>query len=200
MQEAEVEEFIDEDGEIVFQGVAAEWREARLPADVPIPSREMMRRHRAAGHCPYKPWCAHCVANAANAPSHHAKSAPISDTPEVHCDYVFFRDRRGDKLNTATVLVVKDRGSKASSANVVPQKGCGDGLAVKQFDRDIRRFGHRGAVTLRSDGEMAVKDFLNRVANFRAQRINIEHSPVVTVELMVWPSARFSWWRSKRGL
>ena len=81
VQEAEVEEFIDEDGAIVFEGVAAEWREARLPAGVPIPSREMVRRHRAAGHCPYKPWCAHCVSNACNAPSHPAKSVPIGDTP-----------------------------------------------------------------------------------------------------------------------
>ena len=177
-EEAGEEGVFDEDGAIVFEGVPAEGREARLPADVPIPSREMVRRHRAAGHCPYKPWCAHCVANAANAPSHHPRSAPISDTPEIHCDYAFFRDRRGDKQNTATVLVVKDRGSKAFGANVVPQKGTGDGFAVKQFDRDIRRFGHRGAVTLRSDGEMAVKDLLNRVAAFRAQRTNVEHSPV----------------------
>ena len=93
---------------------------------------------------------------------------PIGDTPEVHCDYAFFHDRRGDKANTATVLVFQDRGSKAFGAHVVPQKGTGDGLAVKQFDLDIRRFGHRGVVTLRSDGEMAVKDLLNRVANVRA--------------------------------
>ena len=167
----------DEDGAIVFDGLPAEWREARLPPDVPVPSREMVRRHRAAGHCPYKSWCKHCVANAANAPGHHPR-APISDVPEVHCDYAFFRDRRGDKENTATVLVVKDRGSKAFGAIVVPKKGTGDGFAVKQFDREIRRFGHRGAITLRGDGEMAVKDLLDCVASYRVQKTNIEHTPV----------------------
>ena len=50
--EAEGDERADEDGAIVFEGVQAEWREARLPADVPVPSRETIRRHRAAGHCP----------------------------------------------------------------------------------------------------------------------------------------------------
>ena len=37
-----------------------------------------------------------------------------------------------------TVLVAEDRESKAFAANVVPKEGTGDGLAVKQFDRDIR--------------------------------------------------------------
>ena len=46
MREAEAEEFIDEEGAIVFEGVAAELREARLPADVPIRSREAVRQHR----------------------------------------------------------------------------------------------------------------------------------------------------------
>ena len=107
--EAEREKLIDEDGAIVFEGEGAEDRVFRLPPDVPIPSREMVRRHRAAGHCPYRSWCSHCVSCAANAPGHSARPPPVDDTPEVHGNYAFFRDRKRDRKNTVTVLVVKDR-------------------------------------------------------------------------------------------
>ena len=89
--EAEAETYHDEDGAVFFDydgggGAAA----MRLPADVPAPSKEMMRRHRAAGHCPYRPWCEDCVRGACNAPAHRARDPnPIGDVPELHSDYVF---------------------------------------------------------------------------------------------------------------
>ena len=46
----DAEENLDDDGAVVFEGVARERRQVRLPPDVPVPSQEMMRRHRAAGH------------------------------------------------------------------------------------------------------------------------------------------------------
>jgi hypothetical protein len=78
-------------------------------------------------------------------------------TPELHGDYAFFRDRPGEKEKTRTVLVMADRKSAGVCANVVPKKGAGGGFAVKQVHRDIRKFGHRHKVTLRSDGEAAIK-------------------------------------------
>ena len=69
-------------------------------------------------------------------------------------------------MNTATVLELKDRGKKAFSANAVPKKGAGYGFIVKPFERDIRKFGHRGAITLRSDQEAAVNDLLEKVTTF----------------------------------
>ena len=140
------------DDGIVFEGVARESRDVVLPPDVPVPSKEMIRRHRAKGHVPYMPWCKHCVAKAANAPAHCARPPPIDDTPEVHGDYAFFCDRRGDRENAVTVFVLKDRRKKAFAANMVPSKGSGSGFVIKQFERDLKRFGHRGAITLCSDG------------------------------------------------
>ena len=121
----------DEESEgIVFEGVAREGRDVVLPPDVPVPSKEMIRKHHAKGHVPFMPWCKHCVANAANAHAHCARPPPIDDTPEVHGDYAFFRDRRGDKANAVTVLVLKDRRKKAFAANVVPGKGSGSGFVI----------------------------------------------------------------------
>ena len=112
----------------------------RLPPEVPVPSQEMIQRHKRAGHCPYRPWCSHCVSGAANAPAHVAREGVAVDgTPEVHCDYAFFRDKSGDRENTVTVLVTKDRKSIGLSADVVPKKGAGGGYAVKQLDRNITR-------------------------------------------------------------
>ena len=136
-----------------------------MPPGVPVPSREMVRKHRASGHCPFRAWCSHCVSGAANAPAHRARcEQPVGEVPELHSDYGFFRDRKGNKTNTVTVLVTKDRKSGGVSANVVPKKGAGGGYAVRQYIRDVRKFGHHHKVVIRSDGEHAIKDLLNKVA------------------------------------
>ena len=161
-QEAQEDKrYHDDDGAVHFGGEGHEGREVKLPPGVPVPSMEMVRKHRKAGHCPYRPWCAQCVKGAANAPGHEARS-PFEEggTPEVHCDYACFRDRSGDKDNTVTVLVTKDRLSSGLSADVVPKKGAGDGYAVKQLERNIKKYGNHGKIVLRSDGEVAIKDLL----------------------------------------
>ena len=43
----------DTDGAIYFDG-SGEGRDVRLPPGVPIPSADMIRRHKAAGHVPRK--------------------------------------------------------------------------------------------------------------------------------------------------
>ena len=90
----------DFDGAIYFDdGDGGEGRAVRLPPGVPVPSREMVRRHRAAGHSPYRPWCSHCVSGACNAPAHVAREVTtIGDVPEVHCDYGFFKNRETRKM------------------------------------------------------------------------------------------------------
>ena len=120
------DELRDADGAIAFEGQTGEGRHPRLPAEVPVPSAEMVRRHRAAGHCPYRPWCAHCVRGAANAPGHDSRAdPPLCGFPEVHADYAFFRDKKGDYKNTVTVLVIKEREKSGIAAHVVPKKGAG---------------------------------------------------------------------------
>ena len=44
----------DDDGAIYFENGAETLplRALKLPADIPVPSRDVVRRHKAAGHCP----------------------------------------------------------------------------------------------------------------------------------------------------
>lgn len=49
---------------------------------------------------------------------------------------------------------------------------------MKQVERDIRKFGVRGAMALRSDQEPAMIDLPEKVASFRAQETHLEQSPV----------------------
>ena len=115
-------EFVDDDGAVVFEPVE-EYRGIRLPPGVPVPSDEIVRRHRAAGHTPYRPWCSCCVEGAANAPPHKARADnPIGDVPELHSDYGFFRDRKGDKDGTVTVLVTKDRKTTGVCVHMLCQR------------------------------------------------------------------------------
>ena len=151
---------LDDDGAVVMGG--DEPPRVRLPPGVPTPSQEMVRRHRASGHVRFAPWCADCVRGAANAPSHHRRAEdPLLGVPELHSDYGFFRDKKGDKVNTVTVLVTRDRKSTGICANVVPKKGVGGGYAVKQYLRDIKKFGYHHKILIRSDGEPALCDLLS---------------------------------------
>ena len=102
----------------------------------------------------------------------HAESRP-----EVHSDYAFFRNHKGDRVHMP-VLVSKSRKTKSISAHVVPKKGTGGGWIVQQYLRDLKKQGLRGKVVLRSDGEPAIVDLLNRVADIRMGETLIENSPV----------------------
>ena len=105
---------------------------------------------------------------ACNQPAHHTRQPMIDGAvAELHGDYGFFKDHKGEKEKTRTVLVFVDRKSSGFCANVVPKKGAGGGFAVKQAHRDIRKSGHRHKVTLRSDGEPAIKSLFEKIANMQ---------------------------------
>ena len=91
------EGYHDDDGAVWFEQGGEPEVVLRLPRDVPVPSKEMVRRHRAAGHCPYRSWCEDCVRGACNAPTHRA-SQRLREIPELHGDYGFFRDKKGEQV------------------------------------------------------------------------------------------------------
>eukprot|EP00969_Alexandrium_andersonii_P156863 6934514-Alexandrium_andersonii.AAC.1 len=57
-----------------------------------------------------------------------------------------------------TVLVIKDRDSRAFLAHPVLRKGCLRDDTVDQAAASIRRFGHRQRVLLETDNEPALVD------------------------------------------
>ena len=71
-------------------------------------------------HLPYRSWCADCVAGRRDNPAHRKMAAEEHQVPEVGMDYAFIRRRaEGD---TTTVLVIKDRDSRAIRAHVLRYK------------------------------------------------------------------------------
>ena len=65
------------------------------------------------------------------------------------------------------VLALKDRLSKLLCGHVVPNKGASAEWVISQANRDLQKMGHSNSVTLRSDGEPALVDLLNKIAEKR---------------------------------
>eukprot|EP00974_Lingulodinium_polyedra_P130955 11215833-Lingulodinium_polyedra.AAC.1 len=68
-------------------------------------------------------------------------------------DYCYLR--RAGREEKVTILLQKDRESRAIRAQVVEAKGVACEEAVDAALRGIREFGHRGKWVLKADGENA---------------------------------------------
>jgi hypothetical protein len=64
--------------------------------------------------------------------------------------------RREEEEHVLTILVLKDRASRAIQAFRVEHKGAEDAEIVMRVVESIRRFGHRGRILLKTDGEPAI--------------------------------------------
>ena len=75
--------------------------------------------------------------------------------PEVSLDYAFVR--RDTDEDKATILVVKDRESKAIMAAVLPMKGACLEEAGEKGAELIKGMGHKGKLLIKTDNEPALK-------------------------------------------
>ena len=87
---------------------------------------------------------------------HSSHERAPGSTREVHVDYCFFRNGRGQE--TIPVVVLKERDSKAIAAHVVPFKGANHDWTIDQCLRDLKKWGLHGDLIIRSDQEDALKD------------------------------------------
>ena len=99
-------------------------------------------------------WCRHCVAARAGNPAHRGRRFPTAieedkDTRQVSYDFCFMQDQPG--MESAKILVSKDRATRMVSAHVVPLKGALLDWVIQQCARDLERLGHYGQVTLKYD-------------------------------------------------
>ena len=83
------------------------------------------RQERERTHFPYRSWCRHCVAARGGNPAYRGRRFPTAieedkDTKQVSYDYCFMRDQPG--MESAKILVSKDRATRMVSAHVVPLK------------------------------------------------------------------------------
>ena len=148
---------------------------------VMMPTAKERQEHERT-HLPYRSWCRHCVSARASNLAHRGRKFPTAieedkDMKQVSYDYCFMRDQPG--MESAKILVSKDRATRMVSAHVVPLKGAVIDWVIQPCARDLERLGHYGQVTLRSDQEAAIVDVMREIANLRGARGTLlEHSPV----------------------
>ena len=92
-------------------------------------------------HCPYRPWCRHCVEGRGREFDHSRLSKSERAVPLIAFDYKGLSDKgnlvEGDEV-AARVLVVRDRRGKCVHGHLVPQKGVDiDRFAVDCLVQDI---------------------------------------------------------------
>ena len=139
---------------------AEEARAARPARDPGAPTQAMRDAH-AATHLPFRSWCDECVQGRRDAPPHCRTRRGEGEVPEVAFDYAFIR--RDDEEEVATLLVMRDRDSKALRAWVLERKGVDMEATVDRAVQGVRELGYRGRVLIRTDGEPALVALRNAV-------------------------------------
>ena len=81
--------------------------------------------------------------------------------PEVAFDYAFVR--RDDETHVATLLVMRDRDTKAVRAWCLPNKGADITETVDRAVAGVNSLGYRGRVLIRCDGEAALGALRNAI-------------------------------------
>ena len=114
------------------------------------------RAAHAPTHLPYRSWCDECVAGRRDNPAHRHVEHQENSVHEVMMDYCFLR--RQDEEEVITILVLKERQSRAIQAWVVPNKSTllDEGAAAERAVEGIRRFGFRNKLILKVDNENAI--------------------------------------------
>jgi hypothetical protein len=109
----------------------------------------------AATHLPYRSWCQDCVEGRRDNLAHKHIGADALEVPEVCFDYAFVR--RDGEEEVITLLVMRDRGSRALRVWVVLEKGASSEVTVLKAVGGVLHLGYRGRVLVKCDGEPAIK-------------------------------------------
>ncbi len=139
---------------------AEEARAARPSRDPGAPTQAERDAH-AATHLPFRSWCDECVQGRRDAPPHCRTKRGAGEIPEVAFDYAFVR--RDDEEEVVTLLVMRDRDSKAVRAWVLQHKGADLEATVDRAVTGVRDLGYRGRVLIRTDGEPALVALRNAI-------------------------------------
>ena len=93
-----------------------EARVAKTARDPLAPTQAEWTAHQAT-HLPFRSWCPECVAGRRDNPAHKKRVDEERMVPEVGKDYAFVR--REEETERVTILVVKDRETRAIQASVM---------------------------------------------------------------------------------
>ena len=112
------------------QGQVEEAVASRPTRDPHAPTKAEREAHEAT-HLPFRSWCPFCIAGRRDNPGHVKRPEEERTVPEVALDYAFVRRQEED--DTLTVLVAKDRDSRALRAWVMRHKGASEEEAVERI-------------------------------------------------------------------
>ena len=135
------------------EGVGVEEAKPAKVASNPLEPTRAERLSHEATHLPYRSWCADCVAGRKDNPPHRRMAPEERLVPEVMLDYAFVR--RDDETERATILICKDRESRAIRAWVMRYKGASEEEACDRACEGIKSFGHKGRLLIKVDNEPA---------------------------------------------
>ena len=131
--------------------------EARAPRparDPGAPTQAMIDEHAGAGHLPFRSWCPHCVAGRRDGVPHRRQEPEEDARPEVHLDYGFVR--RQSEASARTILVIKERRSRAIQVLMVSRKGVESETTVTRVVRALQRLGLGRDFIIKVDNEAAL--------------------------------------------
>ena len=137
------------------------------------PSPDEVDRHNTT-HIPRRAWCKVCVEAAIQEDPHHKSGVDHKSDgiPEVHMDYKEIR--KGKR----PFLVMRERSSGATFGVRTQCKGDGDIWAVKRCNEKLSGWGLETVrLTIRSDGEPAIKAFRQAMKDDRKAETTFGTSP-----------------------
>ena len=142
---------------------------AKLLRSPTVPTAAERAAH-APHHLPYRTWCDECVAGRRDNPAHRAVEYKENSVYEVLTDYCFVW--REDETEVTTILVLKERQSRAIQAWVVPNRSTllEEGAAAERAAEGVRRFGLRDKVILKTDNDPRVANAGARQARCQSPR------------------------------
>ena len=158
---------------------AGEVRRPRKVLDPREPTEEERKEHELT-HLPFRNWCRHCIRGRGKEEPCRNTKGDGSEMPELHMDFMFMGEEEGGA--TLTLLVAKERSSRALMATVVPKKSNGTWMA-KRLLAWMRELGcEQSDVIVKCDNEPAIVAVVNELGRLRAakggRRMVVENSPV----------------------
>ena len=151
---------VGEEIEVIEEDLVEEAKVAKVGRSPYSPTQQEREEHEAT-HLPYRSWCEACVSGRRDNAQHRSLKPEERQVPEVGMDYCFIR--RQAEEDTTTVLVVKDRDSRAIRAHVLRYKGTSLEESATLATEAIQAFGHKGKLAIKTDNENALLDLRNEV-------------------------------------
>ena len=170
----------DEDGDgIVGEEELAppDWRVRARPRNNPTLKE---REEPEATHVPFRHWCTHCMIGRGRTHHHTTKQEERGSVEKTyHCDGLFAHENEvccgcatNDKISIICIAMLEDRHQNIMST-VALKMGVEERWTAKKVTKFMHLLGYR-EIPLKSDTELAMLAFTNRVAEMYKAEITTE--------------------------